>query len=216
MSCSCIHTALTLQETISKERERNDKVFVAYFDVSKAFDSVWVDGLFFQMHKIGIQDSLWRILYKMYINFSCCVRIGSLNSTWYDMECGIHQGGFLSLMKYTVFIDSLLRDLTTNGMCCTIYRIPTSPVGYADDLAACTLNKNRMDNVMKVVHQHSITWRYNFNAGKSAVLVYGETVNEKKAASAYREFRLGKGKVLEKLHYDHVGIKSCVMGGYPC
>ena len=63
---SCIHTALTLQETISNERERGKKVFVAYHDVSKAFDSVWIDRLFYQLHKIGIRDSLWRILYKMY------------------------------------------------------------------------------------------------------------------------------------------------------
>ena len=105
---SCIHTALTLQETISKERERNSKVFVAYYDVSKAFDSVWIDGLFFQLHNLGIKDSLWRILYKMCVDFSCCFKIGNISSSWFNMECGIHHGGFLSLMKYTVFIASLL------------------------------------------------------------------------------------------------------------
>ena len=71
----CIHTALTLQETISKEREGNRNVFVAYYDVSKAFDSVWIDRLFYQLHKLGVRGSLWRILYKSYINFNCCVRI---------------------------------------------------------------------------------------------------------------------------------------------
>ena len=209
---SCVHTALTLQETISKERERNSKVFVAYYDVSKAFDSVWIDGLFFQLHNLGIRDSLWRILYKMYIDFSCCVKIGNVSSTWFNMECGIHQGGFLSLMKYTVFIDSLLRELEQSSLCCTIYHIPSSPVGYADDLAACTLNKYKMDQVMKLVYQHSCTWRYSFNPGKSAVLVYGENAKEKRIGSIYREFKLGSGKVVEKLHYDHVGIKSCAMG----
>ena len=118
----------------------------------------------------------------------------------------------LSLRKYTVFIDSLLRQLIASNICCSIYRIPTSPVGYADDLAACTLNKYRMDQVMTAVFQHSCTWRYSFNSDKSAILVYGETAKEKKAVSTYRKFKLGKGKVSEKLHYDHVGIKSCVMG----
>ena len=37
---SCVHTALTLQETIARQREGGKKVFVAYYDVSKAFDSV--------------------------------------------------------------------------------------------------------------------------------------------------------------------------------
>ena len=128
------------------------------------------------------------------------------------MECGIHQGGFLSLMKYTVFIDSLLRELEQSRLCCAIYHIPLSPVGYADDLAACTLNKYKMDQVMKLVYQHSCTWRYSFIPGKSAVLVYGENAKEKRIGSIYREFKLGSGKVVEKLHYDHVGIKSCAMG----
>ena len=208
---SCIHTALTLQETISKERERSNKVFVAFFDVSKAFDSVWVDGLFFQLHNLGIKDSLWRMLYKMYLNFFCCARVGNTSSSWYKMRCGIHQGGFLSLMKYTVFIDSLLRELENSQLCCSIYRIVTSPVGYADDLAASTTNKYRMDRVMDIVYGHSCKWRFCFNPGKSAVLVYGEGggINN---GSIYREFKLGKGKVGERSHYDHVGIKVCANG----
>ena len=132
---SCIHTALTLQETISKERERSKKVFVSYYDVSKAFDSVWIDGLFYQLYEMGITGSLWRLLYRMYINFQCCVRIGTETSQWYAMECGIHQGGYLSLVKYTAFINSLITELEQSALCSSIYQIKVSPVGYADDLA---------------------------------------------------------------------------------
>ena len=140
---SCIHTVLTLQETISKERERHRNIFVSYYDVSKAYDSVWVDGLFYQLHEMGINGSLWRILYKTYQDFMCCVRIGEGTSSWYPMECGIHQGGFLSLVKYTAFINSLLVSLEESHLCSSIYRIKTSPVGYADDLAACTTSKRK-------------------------------------------------------------------------
>ena len=110
---SCVHTALTLQETIAKQREGGKKVFIAYYDVSKAFDSVWTDGLFFQLHEIGIKGNLWRLLYKSYKDFQCCVRIGSKDSTYYTMECGIHQGGYLSLVKYTAYIDSLITSSPT-------------------------------------------------------------------------------------------------------
>ena len=99
---SCVHTALTLQETIASQRGGGKKVFVAYYDVSKAFDSVLIDGLFFQLHELGIRDSLWTMLYKGYSDFYCCVRIGERTSQLYPMLCGIHQGGVLSLIKYTV------------------------------------------------------------------------------------------------------------------
>ena len=209
---SCVHTALTLQETISKERERNKKIFVAYYDVSKAFDSVWIDGLFFQLHKIGVKGSLWRLLYKSYQNFTCCFRIADKESEWYQMECGIHQGGYLSIVKYTAFIDSLISDLERSRLCSTIYRIPSSPVGYADDLAACTVSKFRMDRVMNKVDQHGRDWRFAFNAAKSAVLVFGETTIERRIGSENRMFSLGGTRVREKIYYDHVGVKSCVKG----
>ena len=209
---SCIHTALTLQETISKEREGNKKVFVAFYDVSKAFDSVWIDGLFYQLHKMGIVGSLWRILYKMYIGFLCCVRIGDRTSGWFSMDCGIHQGGYLSLMKYTAFINLLLTTLEESNLCSTIYRIKSSPVGYADDMATSSTSKNSMDRIMSVVYAHGRKWRYSFNAGKSAVLVFGETPAERRVGSSARVFKLAPERVKESLYYDHVGVKTCVKG----
>ena len=209
---SCIHTALTLQETISKEREGNKKVFVAYYDVSKAFDSVWIDGLFYQLHELGLTGSLWRLLYQMYVDFRCCVRIGDKKSKWFRMDCGIHQGGYLSLVKYTAFINSLITSLKESNLCSTIYRVKVSPVGYADDMATCSTSKNKLDQAMTIVNEHGCKWRYSFNASKSAVLVFGESPAERRIASSARVFKLGSERVKEKLFYDHVGIKTCVRG----
>ena len=51
---SSLHTALLLQETIASNIEKGKKVFVTYLDVSKAFDRVFIEGLFYQLRKIGI------------------------------------------------------------------------------------------------------------------------------------------------------------------
>ena len=211
---SCVHTALTLQETIASHRERGEKVFVAFFDVSKAFDSVWIDGLFFQLHKLGITGSLWRLLYKGYIDFYCSVRIGDRTSLPYPMLCGIHQGGYLSLLKYIAFINSLITELKDADLCCSIGRIKSTPLGYADDLATCTLSGSKMHHVMGVVGQHGRTWRYSFNAKKSAVMVFGETPAESLKGSSNRMFKLGQDRVKETQYYDHVGIKTCLKGDF--
>ena len=102
--------------------------------------------------------------------------------------------------------------LEQSNLCCEIYRIKTSPVGYADDVAACTTSKRRMDLVMEQVHQHGCDWRYSFNAGKSAVLVFGESNKDRKHGSENRMFMLGGKRVKERLYYEHVGIKTCVKG----
>ena len=209
---SCIHTALTLQETISMQREGGKKVFVAYFDVSKAFDSVWIDGLFYQLYELGVTGSLWRILYRCYVNFTCQVRVGGCLSAPYPMNCGIHQGGFLSLVKYVAFVNSLLVQLKESALCCAVAGVQTTPLGYADDLATCTLSGNKMSQVLQIVEQHGRTWRYTFNAGKSGVMVYGENNAEMRIGMDNRMFSLEGMRVKEKFYYEHVGIKACLKG----
>ena len=211
---SCLHTAMMLQETVASKLEAGFKVFVTFFDVSKAFDSVWVNGLFFQLRKMGIIGTIWRLLYKMYVNFRCKVRIGGTLSDWYDMTCGIHQGGYLSLVKYISFINSLVVELENSKMCSVINPLCTSPVSYADDLATASTAKCNFDRIMQIAYVHSCKWRYRFNARKSAVLVYGESQCDRKKYQKDRHYKIGEDRVYERLDYDHVGVKACANRTY--
>ena len=158
---------------------------------------------------MGIQGSLWRLLYRMYIGFKCFVRIGDKTSKWFNMDCGIHQGGYLPLVKYTAFINSLITSLEETNLCSTVYKIKTSPVGYADDMATGATSKNKMDRIMDTVHAHGWKWRYSFNASKSALLVYVETPAERRIGSNARIFKLGSERVKERLLWSCGGQILC-------
>ena len=211
---SCIHSALVLQEAISVGLGTGRKVLVAYYDVAKAFDSVWIDGLFYQLRKMGVVGRVWRLLYQSYQNFSCKVRVGGLYSEWYGMQCGIHQGGFLSLLKYTAFIDPLIRELEDAEISCHIAVIPTSPVGYADDMATSSTSKHNLDRALTIVTEYSNRWRYSYNAAKSNIMVYGESRREFKIGRKDRMFNICNERVKEAESYDHVGIKNCLFSNY--
>ena len=107
------------------------------------------------------------------------------------MSCGIHQGRILSLNKYIVFINDLLIELENSNLCCTIPKIPSSPAGYANDLAAATISKFHTDKVHNIVNEYGKRWRFKFNAGKSAVLVFGEDKKSNMTNRKQRVFRLG-------------------------
>ena len=203
---SCIHTAFNLRETLAASMEVSNKCFVAFFDVAKAFDTVWIDGLFKQIFDIGIRGRTWRILYRGYFDFKCCVKLKGTFSEWYSLQLGIHQGGFMSLMKYTIFINSLLIKLKNENIFCKIVGIPSTPLGYADDVATACLTKTRLDRAMDIVYAHGCTWR--FNAKKSGVLVLGENENEHNRHSKDRIFKLGPKRVKERTSYEHVGIQN--------
>ena len=156
---SCVHTAFLLQESISTLLQNNSKVFVTYLDVSKAFDGVWIGGLFHRLWEIGVHGKTWRILYNTYKDFQCRARVQGKMSEWYPLNCGIHQGGYLSLIKYLAFINSLLTKLENSGLCSAIYGINVSPLGYADDVASASTSKYSTDKVLKIVYDHSCVIR---------------------------------------------------------
>ena len=116
----------------------------------------------------------------------------------------------MSLLKYTVFINSLLDQLKRSRLCCNLFVTPSMPVGYADDLAAASPSKTKMDRVMEVVYAHGRTWRYYFNAKKSGVLVFGESRREHGSNSKHRLFTLGPERVRERVTYEHVGINVSI------
>ena len=71
-----------------------------------------------------------------------------------------------------------------------------------------------MHRVLGVVGQHGRTWRYAFNAKKSAIMVFGETPAESLRGSNARMFKLGNDRVKETKFYDHVGLKTCLKGDF--
>ena len=130
------------------------------------------------------------------------------------MHCGIHQGGYLSLIKYVSFINTLVNELAESNLCIAISNIPSSPVSYADDLATASTAKCNVDGIMHIAHTHSCRWRYKFNAKKSAVLVHGEKKSDTTRNTVFRQYCIWRDRVYERSTYDHVGIKSCVGGDF--
>ena len=164
---SCVHSAFLLQESLSALLETiNNKIFVTYLDVTKAFDGVWIGGIFYRLWEMGVRGRTWRLLYYSYKDFKCRVRVQGELSEWYPLRGGIHQGGYLSLIKYLAFINSLLVNLENSNLCCAIYGISVSPLGYADDIATASISKTKTDRVLQIFYDHSCTWRYKFNPKK--------------------------------------------------
>ena len=130
------------------------------------------------------------------------------------MQCGIHQGGYLSLFKYVAFIDPLIIEIQNSDVGSAIANIPACPLGYADDMAAACPSRLKLDRTLQISNNYSKQWEYKYNAKKSAVMIYGENCHEHKKGKKFRTFRLGKDKVNETIEYDHVGVKNCLFGNY--
>ena len=54
MGYSCLHSASILQEAIASRWEKSKKVYIAFLDVIKAFDTVCYIGLMVKLHRIKL------------------------------------------------------------------------------------------------------------------------------------------------------------------
>lgn len=132
---SCLHSAFVLQETISSLREQKQKAFVAFLDVKRAFDTVWHAGLMYKLTEFQCPLYIWHLLDKWYSQSTSAVLWNSCISRSFCIQQGVRQGAILSPLLYSIFVDSLLDQLTASGRGAHICNIYCGAPMYADDLA---------------------------------------------------------------------------------
>ena len=77
----------------------------------KAFDTVWVPGLLYKLHKAGIIGKIWRLINQSYQGFQCAAFIAGEVGEWFHTKRGVHQGAPLSMKLYQISINDILQDL---------------------------------------------------------------------------------------------------------
>jgi hypothetical protein len=197
---SSIHTAWLLRETVAANANEGSPVYVALLDTTKAFDTVWVNGLFHKLFESTIDGKVWRILQEFYKDFRCAVQIGGTLSEWFTAGQGVHQGEPWSMYLYTKMIDGLLHKLRERGIGATIGLIPTSHPTFADDIAIVSIHKPLLQCLLDIAHDYSTKWRFEFNASKTEVVIFGTDI------CPDLELKLGCNVISVKDGSGHMGV----------
>ena len=171
---SSIHTAWLLRETVAANTEQDSSVYVALIDTTKAFDTVWVQGLFQKLMVSNMDSKVWRILFKFYNDFRCSVQIGGVLSEWFKSGQGVHQGEPWSMYLYTKMINNLLVRLRSMKSAAKISLLYTGTPSYADDIAIVTLHKPLLQRLLDCAYEYSQKWRFEFNASKTELIIFGK------------------------------------------
>jgi len=53
---------------------RNQRLYVAFIDLKKCFDSIYRNGMWLKLFKTGIQSTILRIVKNMYAKVKSCVK----------------------------------------------------------------------------------------------------------------------------------------------
>ena len=158
-------------ETTSHILERGSKVLSCFFDVHKAFDTVWIDGLLFKLFsELGIQGRMWLAIKDLYTNAKAKMLYAGSLSREIDTSQGTGQGRILALFMYKVYINSLLKALSDHCYAISINSVSLPSPSFTNDISLLALNE-----CMNICHKYGIKWRYELNHTKSGAVTFGET-----------------------------------------
>ena len=195
---SSLDVAFLVQETCHLFHEEGQPVKVALLDMKKAFDSVWLDGLFIQMYRSGLNGKAWRVISEYYNNYKCCVSYRGELSESYCVNKGVHQGGVLSMYLFTLFIGSALKDMLAHGVGCRYGDIKLACPAYADDVAIVAPYAKSTQTLINSMLQYCKKWHMELNPNKCVCIdiCKGELGN----------VSVGRDVLDQVVIHDHVGV----------
>ena len=149
-SVGCTEASFTILETINHMLERGSKVFGCFLDVRKAFDTVWNDGLLYEIFsEFDVRGGMWLAIRDLYTE----VR-GQVLSRTFDISEETGQRRISALFMYNVYTNSLLNELTSHCYAISINPLSLpSPSFAADDIALLALYPTFLTSFMSMCYK---------------------------------------------------------------
>ena len=169
---STTQCTFVLQEIINFYANRGSSVYVTLLDASRAFDRVNYVRLFSLLLKRGMCGLTIRLLLNSYVCQSMFVRWCNITSTSFACVNGVKQGGVLSPILFSVYMDELLCRLSRLGVGCHLHGEFVGGLCYADDMTLIAPSYSASKQLLSVCESFSREYDVMFNSTKSHVLVF--------------------------------------------
>ena len=152
----------------------NSKVHCMMIDASQAFDKVHYVKLFELLLEKGLCPIVARFLATMYTQQQLRVKWGSHLSHSFRVKNGVKQGGVLSPILFSVYMDKLLNLLEKSGYGCYIGTMFLGALGYADDVTVMAPTYISLKFMLKIVSEFGKEYHVKFNPSKSQFIVFSK------------------------------------------
>jgi len=110
-----INQSFIFKKSVKYFVHKGSKVFCVSLDASKAFDKVLHHGLMMKLINKGVPVVFIRLLYNWYERLNCSVLWNNVLGDVFPISCGVRQGGVLSPILFSVYVDDFISLLRASG-----------------------------------------------------------------------------------------------------
>jgi hypothetical protein len=157
---------------------KNKKLFTAFIDFRKAFDSVWREGLLLKLVNKGIDGKLFRIILNLYTSSECRVRTEGSYSKTFSSNIGVKQGCVLSPILFNLFLSDLPEFLkNSHASEINLEFLKISLLIYADDLVLFSKSAEGLQQSLDALSEYCKLWGLIVNPDKSKIMIFNKSKN---------------------------------------
>jgi len=160
---------LFLTQKVSECLKRGKKCISIFFDIAKAFDRVWHDGILNKMIKMKIPSYLIFWVKSFLSNRKFKVKVDDAKSNIFEISAGVPQGAVISPILFSIFIN----DIPTNN-----YKNHSYSMLYADDLASFFCYdksghiKSIINKYLRTIEAWLVKWKLRMSANKCCYTIF--------------------------------------------
>jgi len=157
----------SLKETVNLYLNSGTPVFTCFLDASKAFDKVCHFTLFSKLLARGLPILALRLIVFMYSTQCISVRWGHALSTSFTVANGVRQGGVLSPIFFSIYMDNLSVSLSSCFIGCYVSNVLCNHLFYADDIVLLCPSVQGLQHLINICQSYSLSHSITFNPTKS-------------------------------------------------
>ena len=167
---STVMCTTLFKEVVDYYLKRKGQVFATLLDASKAFDLVALDKLFDILFDRKLPNSVIRLLLDMYQRQRVRTMWGGEVSECFSSLNGVRQGGVLSPILFTAYIDVLLQRLEASQIGCVVGGEYLGVLGYADDVTLLAPTVHALKAMLKICEDYGREFNLTYNAKKTVCI----------------------------------------------
>jgi hypothetical protein len=199
---STVDHLIIINSIIKKNKVKKGKknLYIAFLDVTKAYDKAWLNAILYTMNKSGVDNKNWKIIKNLNTNLTAKIRTKHGLTAPIQIRDSIRQGGVLSVIEYANMIDDIAKNIKVEGKG-TMKIGNTETTGcllWMDDVALIHEDKNELQTLLDITDETAKRYHIKFGKEKSQIIKIGPDVETK--------FEIGETEMDETNKYKYLGM----------
>lgn len=162
------HPLVLLHSSIKAGLKEKRTTGVLSFDIEKAFDRIWHDGLIYKLIKFKFPSYLIHIISSFVRDRSFYVQVGGAASPLQDIPFGLPQGSALSPVLYNIYIADIPTDF---GEDTKLKLYADDTIIETSDRKIANINK-RLKDAAQTIYKYYNKWKIKINTEKTVLACF--------------------------------------------